>query len=195
MLSMNYTIIDDPSDLPSRRYKMIFQVESEESRWARYHVPLSLAYSADCINWLRPPHVNPLLRGVSDGDWSFIYDRDCRTYQLYTRRVPNLPRDISLYESTDLINWEDKGAGAMAAGPPSVGFAPRLPRRRTGALPSAQRQALFLHLHAPGSDRTARAGTPECPLVRSHPTSFGQLGPRHQRPPNIGLPPRSDAPI
>ena len=109
MLSMSYTIIDDFTDRPSRRYKMIFQVESEESRWARYHMPLSLAYSADGINWVRPTHVNPILRGVSDGGWSFIYDRDRRTYQLYTRRVPNLPRDISLYESTDLINWEDRG--------------------------------------------------------------------------------------
>ena len=179
MLSMNYTIIDDPSDLPSRRYKMIFQVESEESRWARYHVPLSLAYSADCINWMRPTHVNPILRGVSDGGWSFIYDRDCRTYQLYTRRVPNLPRDISLYESTDLINWEDKGRIG--------GVLVRFHLRNA--------KIYSLHLHAPGSDRTARAGAPECPLVRSHPTSFGQLGPRHQRPPNIGLPPRSDAPI
>ena len=109
MLSLTYTIIDDPSDPPCRRYKMIFQVESEESRWANYHMPLCVATSADGIRWDKPTHVNPVLRGVSDGGWGFIYDKDRRRYQLYTRRVPNIPRDISLYESFDLVNWEDKG--------------------------------------------------------------------------------------
>jgi hypothetical protein len=109
MLSLTYTIIDDPSDLPSRRYKMIFQVESEEARWAKYHMPLNIAWSADGLDWERPVHVNPVLRGISDGGWGFLYDPDRRVYQLYTRRVPNLPRDISLYESFDLVNWEDRG--------------------------------------------------------------------------------------
>jgi hypothetical protein len=109
MASLTYTIIDDPSDIPQRRYKMIFQVDSEEARWAKFHVPLNLAYSADGIHWDRPTHVNPILRGLSDAGWGFIYDRDRRKYQLYTRRVPNIPRDISLYESYDLVNWEDKG--------------------------------------------------------------------------------------
>jgi hypothetical protein len=109
MLSLTYTIIDDPSDIPQRRYKMIFQVDSEESQWAKYHMPLNLAYSADGIHWDRPTHVNPILRGVSDAGWGFLYDHDRRKYQLYTRRVPNVPRDISLYESYDLVNWEDKG--------------------------------------------------------------------------------------
>ena len=109
MLSLTYTIILDPSDLPARRFKMIFQVEAEETRWAKHHVPLCLAYSADGITWDRPTHVNPILRGISDGGWAFIYDPDQRKYQLYTRRVPNLPRDISLYESYDLVNWEDRG--------------------------------------------------------------------------------------
>ena len=109
MLSLTYTIIDDPSDIRARRYKMIFQVESAESRWARYHMPLCLAFSGDGLNWERPVHVNPVLRGISDGGWGFIYDPDRRVYQLYTRRVPNVPRDISLYESLDLVNWEDKG--------------------------------------------------------------------------------------
>ena len=72
-------------------------------------MPLNLAYSADGIHWDRPTHVNPILRGLSDAGWGFIYDRDRRKYQLYTRRVPNIPRDISLYESYDLVNWEDKG--------------------------------------------------------------------------------------
>ena len=88
MLSLTYTIIDDPSDPPCRRYKMIFQVESEESRWANYHMPLCVATSADGIRWDKPTHVNPVLRGVSDGGWGFIYDKDRRRYQLYTRRVP-----------------------------------------------------------------------------------------------------------
>ena len=109
MLSLTYTIIKDPSDVPARRYKMIFQVDSEEMRWAKFHLPLNLAYSADGIHWDRPVHVNPVMRGLSDAGWGFIYDTDRRKYQLYTRRVPNLPRDISLYESFDLVNWEDKG--------------------------------------------------------------------------------------
>jgi hypothetical protein len=109
MLSLTYTIIDDPSDIQARRYKMIFQVESEESRWAKYHMPLNIAFSSDGFNWERPVHVNPVIRGISDGGWGFLYDPDRRVYQLYTRRVPNVPRDISLYESTDLVNWEDKG--------------------------------------------------------------------------------------
>lgn len=109
MGSLTYNIIDDPSDIGARRYKMIFQVESNESRWAGFHMPLCLAYSADGISWDRPIHVNPILRGISDAGWGFCYDRDRRKYQLYTRRVPNVPRDISLYESYDLVNWEDKG--------------------------------------------------------------------------------------
>ena len=109
MLSLTYTIIDDPSDVAARRYKIIFQAESEEMQWSNFHMPLCLAYSADGIIWDRPTHVNPILRGISDGGWGFIYDQERRKYQLYTRRVPNLPRDISLYESYDLVNWEDKG--------------------------------------------------------------------------------------
>ena len=109
MLSLNYNILDDPWDTPSRRYKMTFTVESQESRWAEEHSAICLAFSADGIHWDRPVHVNPILRGVSDDLWGFIYDPDRRVYQLYTRRVPNLPRDISLYESRDLVNWEDHG--------------------------------------------------------------------------------------
>ena len=109
MLSLNYNIIIDPSDIPARRYKMIFDVESREDRWAGYHVPLCLAYSHDGIRWERPKHVNPVLRGVSDDLWGLIYDRDRRKYLLFTRRVPNVPRDLSLYESYDLIDWEDRG--------------------------------------------------------------------------------------
>ena len=109
MLSLTYTIIDDPSDVAARRYKIIFFVDSEEQRWSHFHVPLNVAYSADGITWDRPAHVNPILRGLSDAGWGFIYDQERRKYQLYTRRAPNLPRDISLYESYDLVNWEDKG--------------------------------------------------------------------------------------
>jgi hypothetical protein len=109
MESLHGTIIIDPSDICARRYKMIFTVESRETSWAKYHIPLNLAYSADGIHWSRPTHVNPVMRGISDGVWSLRYDRDRRKYQIYSRRVPNLPRDISLYESCDLVNWEDKG--------------------------------------------------------------------------------------
>ncbi|MDP7163203.1 MAG: hypothetical protein QF792_06905, partial [Phycisphaerae bacterium] len=91
------------------RYKMIFMVTSMEMTWARFHIPLCLAYSADGIHWTRPVHVNPVLRGVSDGGFSLFYDSDRRKYLLFVRRVPNLPRDISLYESYDLVNWEDCG--------------------------------------------------------------------------------------
>ena len=59
-------------------------------------------------------HVNPVLRGISDDRFSLIYDVDRRKYLLFTRRVPNLPRDISLFESHDLVNWEDKGRGSSA---------------------------------------------------------------------------------
>jgi len=98
------TIIDDPSDVPARRYKMIFGVLGREARWAGFHVPLCLAYSADGLRWERPEHVNPVIRGISDGELTLLYDPDRRSYRLYTRRVPNLPRDISLYESPDLVN-------------------------------------------------------------------------------------------
>ncbi|MAE65034.1 MAG: hypothetical protein CMJ18_12255 [Phycisphaeraceae bacterium] len=114
MLSVVGSIILDPSDIPARRYKMIFAVEARESRWARYHSPLSLAYSADGIHWDRPVHVNPVIRGISDDVLRLIYDPDRRIYQLYTRRVPNLPRDISLYESYDLVNWQDMGRVLVA---------------------------------------------------------------------------------
>ena len=109
MKSFNYCITLDSSDIPARRYKMIFSIESMETEWAGFHSPLCLAYSADGIHWDRPTHVNPVLRGISDDVWSFLYDSDRRIYQLFTRRVPNIPRDISLYESVDLVNWEDKG--------------------------------------------------------------------------------------
>ena len=59
-------------------------------------------------------HVNPVLRGISDDRFSLIYDVDRRKYLLFTRRVPHLPRDISLFESHDLVNWEDKGRGSSA---------------------------------------------------------------------------------
>ena len=103
------TLIQDLSDIPARRYKMIFSILGREARWANFHVPLCLAYSGDGIHWDRPTHVNPIHRGISDGELTLYYDYDRRKYQLYTRRVPNIPRDISLYESYDLVNWEDKG--------------------------------------------------------------------------------------
>jgi len=114
MLSLNYNIIVDPSDIPARKYKITFTVESEETRWAKFHSALSLAYSADGIHWDLPTHVNPILRGVADDLWGFLYDPERRKNQLYTRRVPNLPRDISLYESYDLVNWQDKGRVLVA---------------------------------------------------------------------------------
>ena len=114
MLSLNFNVLIDPSDPGCRRYKMTFTVESEESRWAKSHSPICLATSADGIHWDRPVHVNPVMRGVSDDLWSFLYDPDRRVYQMHTRRVPNLPRDISLYESYDLVNWEDRGRVLVA---------------------------------------------------------------------------------
>ena len=102
-------IIIDPSDISERKFKAIFQISGKEMDWAKFHIPLCLAYSADGIHWDIPTHVNPILRGVSDGCWGFRYDQDRRKYQLFTRRVPNMPRDISLYESYDLVNWQDKG--------------------------------------------------------------------------------------
>lgn len=107
-------IIIDPSDDPARRFKMIFSASDiyDSGRvgdWARFHVPLNLASSDDGFNWERPSFVNPVLRGISDGVFSFFYDGQRRKYQIFSRRVPNLPRDISLYESFDLVNWEDCG--------------------------------------------------------------------------------------
>jgi len=107
-------IIKDPSDVEERRYKMIFALQSPEMSWARFHSPLSLAYSHDGIHWECPPHVNPVIRGISDDCFSLYYDTNRRKYLLYTRRVPNLPRDISLYESHDLVNWEDMGRIVVA---------------------------------------------------------------------------------
>lgn len=106
------SILRDPSDAPARRYKMLFA--DGQANWARFHMPLSLAYSADGIHWGVPLHVNPIHRGVSDGAFEFFYDEDRRRYQIFSRRVPNLPRDISLYESYDLVNWEDRGRVLVA---------------------------------------------------------------------------------
>jgi len=108
------SIIIDPSEPPVRRFKMIFTSSNiynsgRVTDWARHHSPLNLAYSEDGLRWDRPVFVNPVLRGISDDVHCFFYDEDRRKYQLFTRRVPNLPRDISLYESFDLTNWEDCG--------------------------------------------------------------------------------------
>ncbi len=109
-----YSIIRDPSDVPARRYKMIFDAFGEESRWAGHHSALNLAYSHDGLQWERPRHVNPVLRGISDDNFTLFYDGDRRRYVLVTRRVPNSPRDLSQYESYDLVNWEDKGRVLVA---------------------------------------------------------------------------------
>jgi hypothetical protein len=135
------SIIIDPSDIPARRYKMIFdfapspiglyirgkdlkpEMTCSEMAWANFHHPLSLAYSADGIHWDRPKHVNPVIRGISDAGYVFYYDADRRKYVLNTRRVPNLPRDVSQYESYDLVNWQDKGRILVAPDekdPPSL---------------------------------------------------------------------------
>jgi hypothetical protein len=135
------SIIIDPSDIPARRYKMIFdlapspiglnirgkdrkpEMTYSEVAWANFHHPLSLAYSTDGIHWDRPQHVNPVIRGISDAGYVFYYDADRRKYVLNTRRVPNLPRDVSQYESYDLVNWEDKGRILVAPDekdPPSL---------------------------------------------------------------------------
>jgi hypothetical protein len=108
------SILIDPSAPASRRFKMIFVCSDiwgfgQVNDWSRHHSSLNLAYSEDGLIWDRPRNVNPVLRGISDGVFMFFYDVDRRKYQLFTRRVPNLPRDISLYESFDLVNWEDCG--------------------------------------------------------------------------------------
>ncbi len=113
------SIIIDPSEPPVRRFKMIFTSSNiyrsgRVTDWAEHHVPLNLSCSENGLHWDRPVFVNPVLRGISDGVFSFFYDSDRRKYQLYTRRVPNLPRDISLYESFDLVNWEDCGRVLVA---------------------------------------------------------------------------------
>ena len=114
MHHIGYSILKDPSDVPARRYKMIFDAFGEESRWAGHHVTLNLAYSHDGLVWERPRHVNPVMRGISDANFTLFYDEDRRKYVLMTRRVPNAPRDISQYESYDLVNWEDKGRVLVA---------------------------------------------------------------------------------
>jgi len=113
------SIIIDPSEPTTRRFKMIFTSSNiwqsgRVTDWARHHSPMNLAYSEDGLHWDRPANVNPVLRGTSDDVLSFFYDADRRKYQIFTRRVPNLPRDISLYESSDLVNWEDCGRVLVA---------------------------------------------------------------------------------
>jgi hypothetical protein len=108
------SILIDPSEPASRRFKMIFVCSDiwgagKVNDWSRHHSSLNLAYSEDGLTWDRPRNVNPIVRGISDGVFMFFYDVHRRKYQLFTRRVPNLPRDISLYESFDLVNWEDCG--------------------------------------------------------------------------------------
>ena len=109
-----YSIIKDRSDIPARRYKMTFSTFGEEGLWAKHYSSLNLAYSHDGLRWERPRHVNPVLRGISDDNHTLFYDEDRRKYVLVTRRVPNVPRDISQYESYDLVNWEDKGRVLVA---------------------------------------------------------------------------------
>jgi hypothetical protein len=119
MGNFSMSVLIDPSDPSERRFKMMFLADSGfgsggETDWAKFHVPLCIAYSPDGIHWDRPVHVNPVLRGVSDGIFALYYDEDRRKYVLFSRRVPNLPRDISQYESYDLVNWEDKGRVLVA---------------------------------------------------------------------------------
>ena len=114
MRTFVYTILKDFSDIAPRRYKMIFNTFGEESLWAKHHSALNLAYSHDGLHWERPRHVNPVLRGISDDNCTLFYDEDRRKYILMTRRVPNSPRDISQYESYDLVSWEDKGRVLVA---------------------------------------------------------------------------------
>ena len=113
------SIIIDPSEPSIRRFKMIVNCSSvwgsgRVTDWAKQHTPLNLAYSTDGLHWDVPRNVNPVLRGIGDEQFCLFYDVDRRKYQLYTRRVPNLPRDISLYESFDLVNWEDCGRVLVA---------------------------------------------------------------------------------
>ena len=54
-----YSIIKDPSDIPARRYKMIFNTFGEESLWARHHSALNLAYSHDGLHWETAPPRQP----------------------------------------------------------------------------------------------------------------------------------------
>jgi len=108
------SIIIDPSAPAERRFKMIFTCASihgtgRVTHWTRFHDALNLGYSEDGIKWDRPQYVNPIIRGISDGVFTFFYDVNRRKYQIFARRVPNLPRDISLYESFDLVNWQDCG--------------------------------------------------------------------------------------
>ena len=108
------SILIDPSDVSERRFKNVFTVANiygsgRVADWANHHNSLNLATSADGIHWDVPSFVNPILRGISDGVFTFHYDARRRKYQIFARRVPNLPRDISLYESFDLVNWEDCG--------------------------------------------------------------------------------------
>ena len=108
------SILIDPSEPALRRYKMVFVCSDiwgggKVNDWSRHHSSLNIAFSEDGLVWDRPRNVNPILRGISDGVFMFFYDVHRRKYQLFTRRVPNLPRDISLYESFDLVNWEDCG--------------------------------------------------------------------------------------
>lgn len=119
MGSILATVIADPSDVPSRRYKMIYTIGSDwarggETEWASFHVPICLATSADGLRWNNPMHVNPIMRGLSDAGFTFFYDEDRRKYVVLGRRVPNLPRDVSQYESDDLVNWEDRGRVIVA---------------------------------------------------------------------------------
>ena len=117
--SFGPAILIDPGEPDSRRFKMIFACADAYGSghtvdWARHHSSLNLACSDDGVRWHRPTNVNPVLRGISDAVFMFFYDIHRRKYQLYSRWVPNLPRDISLYESFDLINWEDCGRVLVA---------------------------------------------------------------------------------
>lgn len=123
-----HSIIIDPSAPEQRRFKMIFNCSSafgteRVTDWANFHLPLNLAYSEDGVVWDRPKNVNPILRGIADEAFVLFYDIDRRKYQIFARRVPNLPRDISLYESFDLVNWQDCGRVFVAGDekdPPSL---------------------------------------------------------------------------
>jgi hypothetical protein len=110
----NFSILIDPSDASERRFKSIFVASNiygsgRVADWANHHTCLNLASSENGVDWDVPTFINPVLRGISDGVFMFHYDAIRRKYQIFARRVPNLPRDISLYESFDLVNWEDCG--------------------------------------------------------------------------------------
>ena len=99
-------IIKDPIESdPAKKYKMLFMFQCNHMAHAGITQPISIAYSADGVNWEAPKSwVNPVIPQGSDTQLCAYWDTDIRRYVVYLRGRPNV-RIICMSESHDFLEW------------------------------------------------------------------------------------------